>query len=93
MAHASEHAAVYLISLVATVSLVLTFLAYSAWRRTQNHKLLYVLAAFGLFAVKGAITAWALWVHEIRHENLELLGAGFDFAIVALLVAPFLLRA
>lgn len=77
---------------VALVSLVLTVLALRAWRRRDNPKLLFVVAAFALFFVKGTLTAWSLFTGTIAHETLEVLLSGFDLLILMLLVTPFLLR-
>jgi hypothetical protein len=91
--HPSESAAVALILAVGAITLALSMLAYSAWRRTRNDKLLWVMTAFGLFAVKEASTAVALVTGRVAHEHLELVGSGFDLVIVALLILPFLIRA
>lgn len=77
---------------VAAVSAVLFVLAVRAATRTRERRLWFLAAAFGVFVVKGAVTSWALATDGIGHETLEMLGAGFDLAIVVLLVAPFLAR-
>jgi len=81
-----------IISGVAVVSLALTVLAFLAWRRTGNRKLLLVTLAFGLFFVKGVLTAVSLFYEIIGHETLELVDSGFDLVILVLLISPFLLR-
>lgn len=77
---------------VAVLSAVLAALAYRAYLATGRRPLLFVMGAFFLFAVKGGLTAWALATDSIGHEVLEVVGGGFDLAIVLLLVAPFLRR-
>ena len=90
MAHTNETTAVLLIAAVAVVSLLLTALAASAWRRTGNRKLAFVTSAFAVFFLKSVVTAYAVRTDAIHHEALELLGSLADLAIVLLLVAPFL---
>lgn len=91
--HPSEQAAVVLILVASAITLVLTAMAAAAWRRTRNGKLLWVMAAFALFCLKGVATAAALAYHAVGHEHLELIGSGFDLVIVALLIGPFVFRA
>lgn len=79
-----------LIALAGLLSLVLAVLAIGAWRRTGNRRLGFVAAAFCVFVVKSAVTAYSIWTGFIRHEDLELAGALLDVVVVALLVAPFL---
>lgn len=79
-----------LIAFAGLLSLVLTALALGAWRRTGNRKLAFVAAAFGVFVVKSALTAYSLWTGLIDHEDLELAGAMLDVVVVVLLIAPFL---
>lgn len=86
---------------VAAISLGLTFLALRARQRTGSSRLLYVAWAFFLFAVKSALTTFALLQDPehpvdggltLGHGHLEFLGAAFDLGIVALLAAPFIRR-
>ncbi|HUR25913.1 MAG TPA: hypothetical protein VM327_07880 [Candidatus Thermoplasmatota archaeon] len=79
-----------LISVTGLLSLVLTALALGAWHRTGNRKLGFVAAAFWVFVIKAAVTAYSLWTSFLGHEDLELAGALLDVVIVVLLVAPFL---
>jgi hypothetical protein len=88
----SHLAATLSLAAVAAVSAVLFILAVRAATRTGERPLWFVAAAFGLFAVKGALTAWALSTDAIRHETLEIAGGAFDLAIVVLLITPFLVR-
>lgn len=79
-----------LIALAGLLSLVLAILAVGAWRRTGNRRLGFVAAAFFVFVVKSAVTAYSLWTGLIGHEDLELAGALLDLVVVGLLIAPFL---
>jgi hypothetical protein len=86
-----DHATtIALIALAGLLSLVLAALAVGAWHRTGNRKLGFVAAAFWVFVVKSALTAYSLWTDFIGHEDLELAGAMLDVVIVVLLIAPFL---
>jgi hypothetical protein len=79
-----------LIGLAGLLSLVLASLAVGAWQRTGNRKLAFVAAAFWLFFLKSSLTAYSVWTGVIGHEDLELVGAVLDVAIVGLLIAPLL---
>ena len=79
-----------LIALAGLLSLVLSILAVGAWHRTGNRKLGLVAAAFWVFVIKSALTAYSLWTGLIGHEDLELAGAMLDVVVVVLLIAPFL---
>ena len=92
MAHSSEETAVLVIAAVAALAATLTLVSLGAWRKNRNPKLLFLVAAFSLFFIKGLATAWAILYHRVAHEHLELIGSVFDLAIVALLVAPLLRR-
>jgi hypothetical protein len=86
-----DHATtIALIALAGLISLVLAALAVGAWNRTGNRKLGLVAAAFGVFVVKAAVTAYSLWTGIIGHEDLELVGALLDVVVVMLLIAPVL---
>ena len=90
--HPNQATAVSLIVAVHFICLVLTVLAFAAWRRSGNRRLLFVGGAFLTFAIKSLLTAYSLTTGFLHHEDLEGAGALFDFVIVLLLVAPFLLR-
>lgn len=79
------------LSVVTVAMLFLTGLALRSWRRSGNARLAFVAAAFGLFAFKSALTAYALFTGAVPHEALELLNSVFDLGIAALLIAPILL--
>lgn len=86
-----DHATtITLIALAGLISLGLAVLAVGAWRRTGNRKLGLVAAAFWVFVVKSALTAYSLWTGFLGHEDLELAGALLDVVVVVLLIAPFL---
>jgi hypothetical protein len=80
------------IAATALASLVLCLLAAGALRRTGNRKLGFVTAAFAIFFLKAALTAYSLATGLLDHQDLELAGSALDLAIVFLLVAPFLRR-
>ncbi len=88
----SHPAAPYLMAGVAVITLALFLVAFGAWRRIRRDALLWLVAAFGLFFLKAVIMTYSLAREWIDHENLELVGAGFDLAIAGLLVAPLLRR-
>lgn len=90
MAHPAEIVAGIVVLVVGIITAVLAVLAVLAQRRTGNKRLTFVASAFGLFAIKSFLTAWALQTRAIAHEHLELVASGFDLAIVILLVLPFL---
>lgn len=81
-----------LVLAVGVVSLFLAAMGLRAWRRASDARLLFVTSAFGLFGVKNLFVAWSLWAEAVRHESLELVGAGFDLVVVLLLAAPFVRR-
>ena len=90
VAHPNEVTGVAIIALVAAVSLLLTLLAGAAWRRSGDRRLGFVTVAFLAFFLKSVLTAYSVKTNFIEHEWLELVGAGFDLAVVLLLAAPFL---
>ena len=90
--HPSEATAVALIVAVHFISLTLAVLALMALRRTGNRRLLFVAAAFFLFATKSMVTAYSLVTDFLHHEDLEAFGSLLDLFIVLLLIAPFLVR-
>lgn len=94
---AHHPATIVLVAAAAVVSLALTLVAHSAFRRTRDGRLLYLVFAFLAFAAKGAVTAYSLWAEEtanplLVHEDLEAVGAAFDVLVLILLVAPLATR-
>lgn len=93
----------FLVGGVALISLALATMAWRAKQRTGNRKLLFVTAAFLVFAVKSLVTAAALLLEpdataiaagfQLTHGHLEFLNSALDLVIVFLLVVPFLRRA
>lgn len=81
------------VATVAVVSLVLTVLTVVAARRTGHRRVYFVAGALGMLFLKSAIAAFGLATASIPHEHLEVVQGAFDLAMVALLAAPFLLRA
>lgn len=78
------------VAFVASIALVLAIIAYRARLRTDNQSLWFLVGAFGLMAIKGVLVAVALPTHLIGHENLELVSALFDLAVVGLIAWPLL---
>lgn len=81
------------VAVVALVSAILTVLTFVAARRTGHRRVYFVAGAMGVLFVKSAIAAYAIATDAIAHEHLEVVQGGFDLAMVALLFAPFWLRA
>jgi hypothetical protein len=92
MTHEFGSLAPVVISIVGAVCVMLVIIGIGAWRRTGENRLLWLVAAFSLFAVKSFLNAWALTTGAIQHEHLELVSSLFDLAIVACIVAPLLRR-
>ncbi|MHB1260223.1 MAG: hypothetical protein ACYC2H_00760 [Thermoplasmatota archaeon] len=90
--HPNEAVATAAIVAVHLICLALTVMAAAAWRRNGNRRLLFVAAAFLVFAMKSLLTAYSLTTEFLHHENLEAVGSLLDLIVVSLLVAPFLLR-
>ena len=77
------------------VGLVAAVVAFAAWRatlRSGNRAILFVVAAFGLLALKGAAKAWSLSGGEPESRNVELLFSLVDLAVVGLVAWPLLTR-
>jgi lysylphosphatidylglycerol synthetase-like protein (DUF2156 family) len=74
---------------VLILSLVMGYLAYKSYRRTANAQLLFVGAAFGVFAVKAIFVAVNVTSHAVPHDAIEFVSALFDLVIVGLLFIPF----
>lgn len=89
MAHPNELVGVAIISTVALISLALTLLAGLAWRRSNNAKLGFVTAAFGVMFLKSSMTAYSIETGFLGHEDLELAGSLGDLVVVMLLLSPF----
>jgi hypothetical protein len=88
---------------VALLSIALATLALRAMEKTGNRKLGFVMAAFIVFAVKSAVTAYALIIDPsqatmvdpgfyLQHGHLEYFGSAMDLIIVVLLFMPFVRR-
>lgn len=85
-----------LASLTSVVVLVLTavmaYLSYRSYQATANTQLLFVGAAFGVFAVKSLFVALNVTYHQVPHDAIEFVSALFDLVIVGLLFIPFFTR-
>lgn len=79
--------------LVGLVAVALAVLALRARARSGSRNLAFVAAAFLVFAVKSAFSAYNVQTHVIAHDLIELGLSLFDLAILALLVLPLLLKA
>ncbi|HII16364.1 TPA: hypothetical protein HA361_00465 [Candidatus Woesearchaeota archaeon] len=64
--------------IMAAALCAITFLAY---RRTQRTRLLSIVLAFALFAVKGFLIATELFMDELPH--IDLITTLLDFAMLA----------
>lgn len=71
--------------LLSSALLVLTVLAY---RRSGNRRLVFVSAAFFLFAVKGFLTSWELFFEEL--PLVDPLASLLNFAILLCFFAGLL---
>lgn len=78
--------------LVALLALVLAGLAVKSLRRRGNPALRFVAAAFGVFAVKNAFSAYNVITHVVPHDAIELVLSVFDLMLLILLFMPLALR-
>lgn len=92
MSHALEHAAILVAIFVALAMVGMFVTAASAYRRDRRPFILWISAAFGVFALKNIGLVIALWLHVGPHELVELIAALMDLVVAALLVAPLLIR-
>lgn len=77
------------VAIVALISLVLTILTWTAYRRTGHPKVRYIALAFLVHTTKSSIVAYGLATGTIGHDILEVVEACFDFTMVVLLFLPF----
>lgn len=71
---------------------ILSFLAFRAARVRRTQSLRWVGAAFAVFAMKNAFSAFNVWTHAVPHDAIELALSLFDLALLVLLLAPLALR-
>lgn len=90
MTHPGEVVSSVIVLVVSAIAFVLAVLAYKAMQRTHSRSLRFVVAAFGLFVLKGLVVGIALLTDTIRHEHLEVVSSLFDLGIVVLLIWPVL---
>ena len=77
---------------VGVIASALTLLAFLAYRRNQDRRLLFVAGAFAAFALKGVLTFVDWATGFIGHTGMAIASSSLDLVVVMLLVAPFLTR-
>lgn len=92
MAHPGTEFVHYIILAVGVLATALAAIAWAAHRRTKDVRLLWVGAAFVVFAAKEVVTGYAIVTESIAHESLELVNSLLDLVVLVLLVVPFLWR-
>lgn len=77
--------------LVAVLTLFMAYRVFRSYRSTLDRRLMFVLAAFLVFALKSLfIGAAVIPPHVIvAHDSIEAVGAVMDVVIVGLLFIPF----
>ncbi|MFA5860060.1 MAG: hypothetical protein WDA16_00045 [Candidatus Thermoplasmatota archaeon] len=80
---------IWIVSMVAVVSLTLTILTWRAAERTGQRKVRFIAAAFGVHFMKSTLVAILLSTNSLAHEAIEIMEAIFDLAMVTLLFIPF----
>lgn len=75
---------------VGIIATGLAILAYMAYQRSQDKRILFVASAFGLFAIKGILQFVDWRTNFMGHNAMEIVATSMDFGVVLLLVAPFL---
>lgn len=84
--------------LVTVLALVLAGLAIASLRRRRNPGLRFVAAAFMVFAVKNAFSAYNVVAHvrpampSVPHDAIELVLSLFDLVLLVLLFVPLVFR-
>lgn len=77
---------------VGVIASALAILAFAAYRRSHDRRLLFVLGAFTAFAIKGILTFIDWNASIMSHSTLSIVSSGLDLVVVLFLVAPFLTR-
>ncbi len=77
---------------VAILASVMAYLGIRSFLATENTRLLFVVMAFVVFALKSLFVAYTVSTHEVAHDAIEFVGALFDLIIVLLLFVPFFVR-
>lgn len=72
-----------IVAAVTVVALALAVISTFAYRRTRDTHLLFLTAAFSLFATKGFVLAASLFLTPIELTTLVLLWGAFDLTILA----------
>lgn len=84
--------------LVMLLALGLAGMAVASLRRRGNPALRFVAAAFVVFAIKNAFSAYNVVAHDstgwpsVPHDAIELVLSLFDLVLLVLLFVPLLLR-
>ena len=78
--------------LVTMLAVVLAIMALRAARVRNAPSLRWVGAAFAVFALKNAFSAFNVWTHAVPHDAIELVLSLFDLVLLVLLFAPLVLR-
>lgn len=78
--------------LVMLLAIVLAVMALRAARMRSTPTLRWVAAAFGVFALKNAFSAFNVWTHAVQHDAIELVLSILDLVLLVLLFAPLVLR-
>lgn len=73
----------FLVAAVTVFALALTVIASLAWRRTGDRRLVFLGVAFALFAAKGIVLTWALFLAPLAWPTFILVLGAFDLAILA----------
>jgi predicted membrane-bound dolichyl-phosphate-mannose-protein mannosyltransferase len=77
---------------VALLAFLFSAAAFVAARRKKNHNLLWVSAAFLVFAAKNLFSAYNVITHFVPHDDIELGLSLFDLAIMLILFIPLIFR-
>ena len=77
------------------VAAYLTFLSYRSYKATDNIKLMFVVMAFFVIALKSLLTALNEWTtpHYMGEHEMMMVAAAMDVVAVMLLFIPFVARA
>lgn len=78
--------------IVMFLAIALAVMALRAARMRSAPTLRWVAAAFGVFALKNAFSAFNVWTHAVPHDAIELVLSLLDLVLLVLLFAPLVLR-
>jgi uncharacterized membrane protein YfcA len=77
---------------VALVTAAMAVLGWRSYKATDNPRLVFVVLAFALFALKSLFVAYNVQTHVVGHDSIEFFSALFDVGIVVLFFMPFVVR-